>query len=126
MYLKYYILYYNYGVLNSTPEALNVIQSPIPFFNKLIETVISSRMLKHIADNELIGAFQSVYRSGHITKTALLRVGITGKALQLLKSCLSDRSHRVLIDDVMSGVANPMCGVPHGSILGPLVDHVGS
>ena len=47
-------------------------------------------------------------------------VGITGSALQLLKSYFSDRSQRVLIDDVMSGVANLVCGVPQGSVLGPL------
>ena len=47
-------------------------------------------------------------------------IGITGSALQLLKSYFSDRSQRVLIDDVMSGVANIVCGVPQGSVLGPL------
>ena len=47
-------------------------------------------------------------------------VGITGSALRLLKSYFSDRSQRVLIDDVMSGVSNLVCGVPHGSVLGPL------
>ena len=48
-------------------------------------------------------------------------IGITGSALQLLKSYLSDRSQRVLIDDVMSGVANIVCGEPQGSVLGPLI-----
>ena len=47
-------------------------------------------------------------------------VGITGSALQLLKSYFSDRSQRVLIDDVMSGAANLVCGVLQGSVLGPL------
>ena len=47
-------------------------------------------------------------------------VGITGSALQLLTSYFSDRSKRVLIDDVMSGVANLVCGVPQGSVLGHL------
>ena len=47
-------------------------------------------------------------------------IGITGSALQLLKSYFSYRSQRVLIDDVMSGVANIVCGVPQGSVLGPL------
>ena len=39
---------------------------------------------------------------------------------ECLKSYFSDRSQRVLIDDVMSGVANLVCGVPQGSVLGPL------
>ena len=121
--------------------------------SKLIEKVISSSILKHIADNELIENFQSAYRCGHSTETALLRVyndivtmvgkgngsylvlldlsadfdaidhdtlfvilekyvELTGSALQLLKSYFSDRSQRVLIDDVMSGAANLVCGVP--------------
>ena len=47
-------------------------------------------------------------------------IGITGSALQLLKSHFSDRSQRVLNDYVMSGVANIVCWVPQGSVLGPL------
>ena len=47
-------------------------------------------------------------------------VGLTGSALQLLRSYFSDRSHRGLFDDVMSGVADLVCGVPQGSVLGPL------
>ena len=135
--------------------------SNLSFLSKLIEKVISSHILKHIADNELVDRFQSAYRCGHSTETALLRVyndivtmvgtgngsylvlldlsaafdtidhdtlfvilekyvGITGSALQLLKSYFSDRSQRVLIDDVMSGAANLVCGVSQGSVLGPL------
>ena len=41
---------------------------------KLIEKVISSRILKHIADNDLIDKFQFAYRCGYSTETALLRV----------------------------------------------------
>ena len=122
--------------------------------SKLIEKVISSRILKHIADNDLIDKFQSAYRCDH----RLLRVysdivtmvgkgngsylvlldlsaafdtidhdtlfvifekyvGTTGSVLQLLKSYFSDQSQRVLIDDVMSGVTNHVCGVPQGSVL---------
>ena len=134
--------------------------SNLSFLSKVNEKVISSRILTHIADNDLIDKFQSAYRCGYSTETALLRVysdivtmvgkgngsylvlldlsaafdtidhdtlfvilekyiGITDSALQLLKSYFSDRSQRVLID-VMSGVANIVCGVPQGSFLGPL------
>ena len=44
------------------------------FLSKVIEKVISSRILTHIADNDLIDKFQSAYRCGHSTETALLRV----------------------------------------------------
>ena len=47
--------------------------SNLSFLSKLIEKVISSRILKHIADNELIDKFQFAYRCGHSTETALLR-----------------------------------------------------
>ena len=48
--------------------------SNLLFPSKLIVTVISSRILKHIADNDLIDKFQSAYRCGHNTETVLLRV----------------------------------------------------
>ena len=48
--------------------------SNLSFLSKLIEKVISSRILTHIADNDLIDKFQSVYRCGHSTETVLLRV----------------------------------------------------
>ena len=44
------------------------------FLSKLIEKVISSRILTHIADNDLIDKFQSAFRCGYSTETALLRV----------------------------------------------------
>ena len=68
---------------------------------------------------DLSAAFDTI---DHDTLFVILEkyVGITGSALQLLKSYFSDRSQRVLIDDVMSGVANLVCGVPQGSVLGPL------
>ena len=125
--------------------------SNLLFLSKLIEKVIflaSSHTLLIIIDE-----FQSAYKCGHSTETALLRVysdivtmvgkgngsylvlldlsaafdtidhdtlfvildnyfGITVSALQLSKSYFSYRSQRVLIDDVISGVANIVCGVP--------------
>ena len=47
-------------------------------------------------------------------------VGICGKALKLIKSYFSNRTQRVQIDDVLSDFANIICGVPQGSVLGPL------
>ena len=67
---------------------------------------------------DLSAAFDTI---DHDTLFVILEkyIGITGSALQLLKSYLSDRSQQVLIDDVMSGVANIVCGVPQGSVIGP-------
>ena len=47
-------------------------------------------------------------------------VGICGNALQLIKSYFSNRTQRVQIDNVLSDFANIICGVPQGSVLGPL------
>ena len=47
-------------------------------------------------------------------------VGIRGNALKLIKSYFSNRTQRVQIDDVLSDFANIICGVPQGSVLGPL------
>ena len=44
-------------------------------------------------------------------------VGICGNALKLIKSYFSNR---VQIDIVLSDFANIICGVPQGSVLGPL------
>ena len=48
--------------------------SNLLFLSKLIEKVISTRILTHIADNDLIDKFQSAYRCGYSTETVLLRV----------------------------------------------------
>ena len=41
-------------------------------------------------------------------------------ALMMYKSYFSNRTQRVQIDDVLSEFANIICGVPQGSVLGPL------
>ena len=47
-------------------------------------------------------------------------VGICGNALKLIMSYFSNRTQRVQIDNVLSDFANIICGVPQGSVLGPL------
>ena len=42
------------------------------------------------------------------------------QALKLIKSYFSNRTQRVQIDNVLSDFANIICGVPQGSVLGPL------
>ena len=44
------------------------------FLSKLIEKVIASRIISHNEDNAIIEKFQSAYKCGHSTETALLRV----------------------------------------------------
>ena len=48
--------------------------SNLSFLSKVIEKVISIRILRHILDNNIVDSFQSAYRAGHSCETALLRV----------------------------------------------------
>ena len=47
-------------------------------------------------------------------------VGLRGKALDLIKSYFLDRTQRVQIDGILCEFAKIVCGVPQGSVLGPL------
>ena len=47
--------------------------------------------------------------------------GIRGTALKWFESYLSDRKQRVYVNNILSGELNVICGVPQGSILGPLL-----
>ena len=47
--------------------------------------------------------------------------GIRGKALELLRSYLSNRKQSVFNGDIYSEQLNVMDGVPQGSVLGPLL-----
>ncbi len=48
-------------------------------------------------------------------------VGICGTALQWFMSYLSNRSFSVMIGDLCSSYASLPCGMPQGSILGPIL-----
>ena len=48
--------------------------SNLSILSKVIEKVISIRILGHILDNNIVDRFQSAYRAGHSCETALLRV----------------------------------------------------
>ena len=53
-------------------------------------------------------------------KILVMYVGFRGKALDLIKSYFSDRTKRVQIDGILSEFVEIVCGVPQGSVLGPL------
>lgn len=48
--------------------------SNLTFVSKILEKVVSSRLEKHLTDNDLMDEFQSAYRQYHSTETALLKV----------------------------------------------------
>ena len=47
-------------------------------------------------------------------------IGICGNTLKLIKSYFANHTQRVQIYNVLSDVASIICGVPQGSVLGPL------
>jgi hypothetical protein len=48
--------------------------SNLAFLSKLIERVVATQLVDHLTKNKLMDAFQSAYREGHSTESALLRV----------------------------------------------------
>ena len=46
----------------------------LSFISKVFERIIFEQLINHISKNELIENFQSAYKAGHSTETALLRV----------------------------------------------------
>lgn len=135
--------------------------SNLAFISKLIERVAATQLQSYLSSNNLLEPFQSAYRQGHSTETALLRVhndvlcavgkkqaillllldlsaafdtvdhqrllqtlgnlGISGTALMWFKSYLSSRSQVIRIKGAKSDAAGLDCGVPQGSVLGPIL-----
>ncbi len=48
--------------------------SNLAFLSKLMERVVALHLVEHLLNIDLMDKFQSAYREGHITETALLRV----------------------------------------------------
>ena len=69
---------------------------------------------------DLSAAFDTVNHS-ILVKRLESWVGLGGTALQLLHSYLSNRTMSVVVNNSTSSSAHLTCGVPQGSILGPLL-----
>ena len=67
---------------------------------------------------DLRKAFDTVNHDVLLTK--LYNYGIRGVTADLFKSYLTDRTQRTVINNSISDIINLNCGIPQGSILGPL------
>ena len=136
--------------------------SNLSYLSKLLERVVAEQLVSHLDNNNYLDKYQSAYRTGFSTETALLKVvndalvtvnsgnlvllvlldlsaafdtinhnlllerlasisGIKNNALKWFSSYLTDRSQTVLVGSSFSERSNLTCGVPQGSVLGPIL-----
>ena len=113
-------------------EKHNIINNSQYGFRKQLNTTdaifnLQSQITKSINSNKICAsifidfrkAFDTVNHSILIKK--LENIGIRGIPLKWLKNYLSDRSQIVLYNDVYSDITTINCGVPQGTILGPIL-----
>src|SRR6218665_927504 len=83
--------------------------SNLSFLSELLERVVSVQLTGYLSSAGLLPVHQSAYRRFHST------------ALDWLWSYLCDRRHTILYDGFLSTVRSLCCGVPQGSVIGPLL-----
>ena len=79
-----------------------------------------------ISNQKTVGIYLDLARAFDTVNTTILLqklhiYGITGNALELITSYLFNRSQRVKFNNIISGARTVACGVPQGSVLGPLL-----
>ena len=108
------IFYYQFGFRNHHSAFM-----PLSLLHDNITACLVDRQVAAGIYLDLARAFDTVNTTILLQK--LLKYGISGNSLSLLTSYLTGRSHRLKFDDVISGAKGVTCGVPQGSVLGPLL-----
>lgn len=99
-----------------------------PKSNTLTATIDLVTKIKYNIDNKniVLGIFIDLKKAFDTVSHKLLlkkleNIGITGNALKIFASYLANRSQVVRIENYQSDALPITCGVPQGSILGPLL-----
>jgi len=136
--------------------------SILPSISKVLERMVKWQISEHLKENDLLFEFQSGFRAGYSTASALLKVtndirtnlsknvatvlllldfskafdsvshrlllsklkarfGFTADAARLIESYLSGRSQSVCVNGFHSQLLGISCGIPQGSVLGPIL-----
>ena len=135
--------------------------SILPIVSKIYERLAYNQLYKYLQDNNLIYEYQSGFRNGYSTDSAIINltdtirhntdkgymtglilldlqkafdtvnheilchkltaIGLGKNSVDWFKSYLSNRSQFVELDGIRSSEQSITCGVPQGSILGPLL-----
>ena len=77
------------------------------------------KMFNLVVFLDLKKAFDTVNHDILVRKLELY--GITGNALSMIKSFLTNRKQKCQLGDVITSESSVTCGIPQGSILGPLL-----
>ena len=92
---------------------------PIALLHDYITSNLATGHVSACIYLDLARAFDTV--NINILLKKLSRYGISGNSLDLLTSYLSNRKHQLKYKDITSGPQDVTCGVPQGSVLGPLL-----
>lgn len=92
---------------------------PVALFHDYVTSKITERQKTAAIFLDLSRAFDTV--NIKILLKKLSKYGVTGNAQKLLYSYLNMRTHRLKFNDIVSNENYITCGVPQGSVLGPLL-----
>ena len=93
--------------------------TPLHFFINDTYDAINNNEILIATYIDAMKAFDTVNHRILIEKAK--KYGITGQVLAWLKNYLSDRYQCTLANNVVSSTKNISCGVPQGSVCGPLL-----
>lgn len=92
---------------------------PISLLHNFITTRLACDYVTASVYLDLSRAFDTV--NTEILLKKLNKYGIRENALELMKSYLTERKQHLKYKDTVSGPENVTCGVPQGSVLGPIL-----